>query len=43
MSVDEVIYFEAHEEELLELYADFLAESGQTEAEYSLADFRRDY
>lgn len=43
MSVDDEIYFEAHEEELIELYADFLAESGLTEIEYSLADFRRDY
>ena len=43
MSIDEEIYYESHEEELLELYQDYLIENGLTEAEFTLADFRREF
>ena len=43
MSIDEAIYFETHEEELRELYEDYLTENGLTEAEFTLEDFRREY
>ena len=43
MSVDEEIYFEAHEEELRELWLDYLADNGLTVDEFTLADFRREW
>jgi len=43
MSICEEIYFETHEEELRELYEDYLTEYGLTEAEYTFADFKREY
>ena len=43
MSICEEIYFETHEEELRELYEDYLTEYGLTEAEFTLADFKREY
>ena len=43
MSICEEIYFETHEEELRELYEDYLIENVLTEAEFTLEDFRREY
>lgn len=43
MTVEDEIYYETHEEELLELYRDYLEENGLTENEFSLADFRREF
>lgn len=43
MSVDDEIYFEAHEEELRELWLDYLADNGLTVEEFTLADFRREW
>lgn len=43
MSIDEEIYFESHEEELRELYEDYLTENGLTEEDFTIADFRREY
>ncbi len=42
MSICEEIYFETHEEELRELYEDYLTENGLTEAEFSFSDFLKD-
>ncbi len=43
MSADEEIYYEAHEEELREMWLDYLAENGLSADEFTLADFRREW
>ena len=43
MSVDEEISYETHEEELREMWLDFLADNGLSAEEFTLADFRREW
>lgn len=43
MSIDEAIYFEAHEEELREMWLDYLTDNGLSADEFTLADFRREW
>lgn len=43
MSADDEIYFEAHEEELLEMWLDYVADSGLSAEEFTLADFLREW
>ena len=40
MSIEDEIYFETHEFELLEMYHDYLTENELTEDEFTLSDFR---
>lgn len=40
MSIADEIYYETHEEDLIEAWRDYLTENGITEDELSLADFR---
>lgn len=42
MSIEDEIYFEAHEFELLEIYHDYLTEYELTEDEFTLEDFRNE-
>lgn len=43
MSADEEIYFEAHEEELREMWLDYVAAVGLSAEEFTLADFLREW
>ena len=42
MKIEDEIYFETHEEELREMFFDYLTENGLAESEFSFADFLND-